>query len=166
MDIQGLVNPGSPPDMRDLDGRAELGRSAIDKQLRGDDSFSRTSSQTTIRNPNDGLAYQGQPSEPYPSPPAKRPINGISPAIAPMPAKRKLTGEFGGENGKPYPTRRRALQACEACRSKKSKCDNERPSCGSCIQHGIDCVYKVSNMAPAYFPLRLLPLMVDWISGP
>jgi len=150
MDIQGLVNPGSPPDRkRELERSVALDRGGIDAQLGQELSPSLASPQATIRRDSND-AYQAQHLELYTSPPAKRPINGISPAIAPMPTKRKLTGDFTGENGKPYPTRRRALQACEACRSKKSKCDNDRPSCGSCIQHGIECIYKASNMAPTY----------------
>ena len=150
MDIQGLVNPGSPPDMkREPESSVALDRGGIDAQLGQDVSPSLASSQTTIRrNSND--ASQALHLELYTSPPAKRPINGISPAIAPMPTKRKPPGDFTGENGKSYRTRRRALQACEACRSKKSKCDNDRPSCGSCIQHGIECIYKASNIAPMY----------------
>lgn len=46
---------------------------------------------------------------------------------------------------KDYP-RRRALQACQICRARKTKCDNERPSCGSCEALGVECSY---NEAPA-----------------
>lgn len=73
------------------------------------------------------------PTSPYPAPPSK-----------------KRPPEVTGENGKHFPARRRALQACEACRTKKSKCDNERPSCGSCVQHGIECVYKGAPFVPVY----------------
>ena len=46
---------------------------------------------------------------------------------------------------KDYP-RRRALQACQICRTRKTKCDNERPTCGSCNAMGVECSY---NDAPA-----------------
>lgn len=46
---------------------------------------------------------------------------------------------------KDYP-RRRALQACQICRSRKTKCDNERPTCGGCSMLGVECNY---NEAPA-----------------
>jgi Fungal Zn(2)-Cys(6) binuclear cluster domain len=46
---------------------------------------------------------------------------------------------------KDYP-RRRALQACQICRSRKTKCDNERPTCGGCSALGVECSY---NEAPA-----------------
>lgn len=46
---------------------------------------------------------------------------------------------------KDYP-RKRALQACQICRTRKTKCDNERPTCGSCNAMGVECSY---NDAPA-----------------
>jgi len=53
-------------------------------------------------------------------------------------------------SAKDYP-RRRALQACQICRARKTKCDNERPTCGSCEALGVECSY---NEAPAskYLP--------------
>ncbi|KAF5026957.1 hypothetical protein F66182_987 [Fusarium sp. NRRL 66182] len=40
-----------------------------------------------------------------------------------------------------YP-RRRAVMACNVCRSRKSKCDSGRPSCSFCLQTGAVCVYE------------------------
>ncbi|KAG9252389.1 uncharacterized protein F5Z01DRAFT_625626 [Emericellopsis atlantica] len=40
-----------------------------------------------------------------------------------------------------YP-RKRAAQACLACRRRRTKCDNERPTCSSCLNLGIECVYQ------------------------
>lgn len=37
--------------------------------------------------------------------------------------------------------RRRALTACQLCRARKTKCDNKRPSCGSCSVSGASCIY-------------------------
>ncbi|KAI1344808.1 fungal-specific transcription factor domain-containing protein [Xylariaceae sp. FL0016] len=37
--------------------------------------------------------------------------------------------------------RRRIAIACGACRSKKSRCDGQRPKCSSCQAQNIDCVY-------------------------
>ncbi|KAH7384711.1 hypothetical protein BKA64DRAFT_711831 [Cadophora sp. MPI-SDFR-AT-0126] len=37
--------------------------------------------------------------------------------------------------------RKRAVTACDTCRSKKVKCGNERPVCGSCATHGWPCSY-------------------------
>jgi hypothetical protein len=55
-------------------------------------------------------------------------------------------------SSKDYP-RRRALQACQICRARKTKCDNERPTCGSCEALGVECNY---NEAPAskFVPLK------------
>lgn len=43
-----------------------------------------------------------------------------------------------------YP-RKRAILACQVCRRKKTKCDNARPSCGSCQELNIDCRYSDSK---------------------
>lgn len=40
-----------------------------------------------------------------------------------------------------YP-RRRAIVACEVCRSRKSRCDGGRPKCKLCSELGADCVYR------------------------
>ena len=39
-----------------------------------------------------------------------------------------------------YP-RRRAIQACQKCRVRRTKCNNARPSCSSCLSIGADCTY-------------------------
>jgi hypothetical protein len=77
------------------------------------------------------------------------------------PGRKKSQPKSAGGQGegnrmssaKDYP-RRRALQACQICRARKTKCDNERPSCGSCDALGVECSY---NEAPAskYCPLKL-----------
>ncbi|KAF8418428.1 hypothetical protein EV426DRAFT_707572 [Tirmania nivea] len=36
----------------------------------------------------------------------------------------------------------RAAQACDACRARKAKCDEGRPSCGFCKETAITCVYR------------------------
>lgn len=36
----------------------------------------------------------------------------------------------------------RAAQACDACRARKAKCDEGRPSCGFCTETAIPCVYR------------------------
>lgn len=42
--------------------------------------------------------------------------------------------------------RKRAPTACDTCRSKKIKCDNMRPRCGSCIKGGYTtCNYRVND---------------------
>jgi hypothetical protein len=60
---------------------------------------------------------------------------------------------------KDYP-RRRALQACQICRTRKTKCDNERPNCGSCNALGVECSY---NEAPASkYSLKKYRVDLDW----
>ncbi|CAH0045643.1 unnamed protein product [Clonostachys solani] len=45
-----------------------------------------------------------------------------------------------------YP-RKRGATACHLCRVRKTKCDNARPACGSCVQHKAKCVYGSSSEA-------------------
>ncbi|KAH7142117.1 hypothetical protein EDB81DRAFT_899647, partial [Dactylonectria macrodidyma] len=40
------------------------------------------------------------------------------------------------------PPRTRGTVACQKCRSRKTKCDNRRPSCGYCLKVGEPCVYE------------------------
>ncbi|KAJ5889302.1 hypothetical protein N7504_010112 [Penicillium tannophilum] len=40
-----------------------------------------------------------------------------------------------------YP-RKRATQACHTCRLRRTKCDNTRPSCASCVRLGAECTYQ------------------------
>lgn len=39
-----------------------------------------------------------------------------------------------------YP-RKRAVTACEVCRARRTKCDNQRPACGFCTRTGAKCNY-------------------------
>ncbi|CAD6442645.1 5e7ae012-43b4-4d56-8d92-b6af33ec6736 [Sclerotinia trifoliorum] len=43
-----------------------------------------------------------------------------------------------------YP-RKRALRACQVCRARKTKCNNEKPVCGCCQALGAQCVYDEAN---------------------
>ncbi|KAH8809201.1 hypothetical protein F5884DRAFT_396765 [Xylogone sp. PMI_703] len=43
-----------------------------------------------------------------------------------------------------YP-RKRAVQACRTCRLRRTKCDNERPACSSCVGLGIECTYQTGD---------------------
>ncbi len=52
-------------------------------------------------------------------------------------AKRPRESESVGLR---YP-RKRALTACGLCRTKKTKCDNVRPTCGSCASIGAICSF-------------------------
>jgi hypothetical protein len=53
---------------------------------------------------------------------------------------------------KDYP-RRRALQACQICRARKTKCDNERPNCGNCVALGVDCSYNEAPAAKSFYTM-------------
>lgn len=44
-----------------------------------------------------------------------------------------------------FPNRRRAMQACVACRMRKTRCDAVQPRCGYCSLQNIDCVYRDSQ---------------------
>lgn len=37
--------------------------------------------------------------------------------------------------------------ACTPCRSKKIKCDGERPQCGRCVRSNLECIYKVTDVS-------------------
>lgn len=41
--------------------------------------------------------------------------------------------------------RRRAVSACLACRTRKTKCDNVRPVCGFCSRNTAECSYSESS---------------------
>ncbi|ROT39814.1 hypothetical protein SODALDRAFT_274260 [Sodiomyces alkalinus F11] len=50
-----------------------------------------------------------------------------------------------GSGGPPNQRKERgaiAAQACETCRSRKQKCDEQRPKCGTCQRFKLDCRYR------------------------
>ncbi|KAF4336579.1 transcriptional regulatory [Fusarium beomiforme] len=55
--------------------------------------------------------------------------------------------EQTSEAGPPTNKRRRIGLACNACRSRKSRCDGHRPSCSSCLSLGFDCMYEPGESA-------------------
>src|SRR5271167_4060624 len=154
MDIQGLVNHNLYEDRGNssLSPLENSGSDSARSQYPADTGMLQSSSYS--------LSHRDRHEIPSPkshihsstdqtnSQPIKRPLDTSSPPT-PMASAKRRSGETNGENGKSFPTRRRALQACEGCRAKKSKCDNERPSCGSCIQHGVECIYKGTPFVPA-----------------
>jgi hypothetical protein len=165
MDIQGLVNhnpnpsderrfsPLSPPDHSESDSaRSQLPADSVMLQpspyyslpLRNRDEIysphyqlPNSTDQTTSPYIKRHLTDRSSPT-----------LNGGGP-----PAKRRIGEAINREDGTTIRTRRRALQACESCRAKKSKCDNGRPSCGSCLQHGLHCVYKGAPSVTVYATL-------------
>ncbi|KAF2822051.1 hypothetical protein CC86DRAFT_358042 [Ophiobolus disseminans] len=57
--------------------------------------------------------------------------------------KRPLTSL---ESRPAYP-RKRAARACLTCRRRRTKCDNEQPSCTSCTALQVECVYREIDKA-------------------
>ncbi|KAI0376031.1 hypothetical protein F5Y04DRAFT_274053 [Hypomontagnella monticulosa] len=55
----------------------------------------------------------------------------------------------------PLTRRRRNLTSCLLCRSRKTKCDNKRPSCGYCILHGANCTYPDAPIDPTRLGLGI-----------
>ncbi|KAL7267677.1 hypothetical protein RUND412_009724 [Rhizina undulata] len=60
--------------------------------------------------------------------------------------KEMDSSDQGDGSSKPripmYPgCRKRAMTACARCRSRKTRCDNERPKCAYCVRAGVDCRY-------------------------
>lgn len=51
----------------------------------------------------------------------------------------------GGGGDDDNPRRKRAAlaaQACETCRSRKTRCDEQRPKCSLCTRLDVECVYR------------------------
>lgn len=46
----------------------------------------------------------------------------------------------GGEEPHPH-KRRKVAESCKVCRTKKTRCDGQRPSCSPCVSKGIACEY-------------------------
>ncbi|KAM0331767.1 hypothetical protein ACHAPQ_005996 [Fusarium lateritium] len=38
--------------------------------------------------------------------------------------------------------RQRAIKACQVCRARRTKCDQQRPACSFCLKAGVDCVFE------------------------
>ncbi|KAJ5747659.1 uncharacterized protein N7511_009355 [Penicillium nucicola] len=66
---------------------------------------------------------------------SETPSDGESP-LAKASQKRKHPRAAGT-----YP-RKRATQACHTCRLRRTKCDNTRPACASCVRLGAECNYQ------------------------
>ncbi|KAF4980214.1 hypothetical protein FZEAL_3725 [Fusarium zealandicum] len=49
--------------------------------------------------------------------------------------------------GSSHPSRRQALNACDSCRKRKTKCDENKPVCARCTRLGLDCSYIVTVAA-------------------
>ncbi|KAL1884697.1 hypothetical protein Plec18167_002289 [Paecilomyces lecythidis] len=58
-----------------------------------------------------------------------------------MPRKERESGGDEPDVSPEYPKRRRIALACTVCRSRKSRCDGVRPTCGACSALGFACTY-------------------------
>ncbi|KAF5581629.1 oleate-activated transcription factor 1 [Fusarium pseudocircinatum] len=38
--------------------------------------------------------------------------------------------------------RKRAIKACQVCRARRTKCDQQRPACSFCVKAGVECVFE------------------------
>ncbi|CAK7214614.1 hypothetical protein SCUCBS95973_002206 [Sporothrix curviconia] len=78
------------------------------------------------------------PSVPgFPSSPiGPAPTPTQTPTQTPAAAPSSITGSQRKERGAI------AAQACDTCRSRKQKCDEQRPKCGTCQKFRLDCHYR------------------------
>ena len=168
MDIQGLMNaekeeryfvPMSPPDNSGSESGCQFPGESTLPQL------SPFSFPPVDRDDSYPLQYHSHRHTRIESPNAQCQIDNSSPTL-PLPSSKRGSGEGSG-GSKNFPKRRRAPQACESCRAKKSKCDNERPSCGSCVHHGFECMYKETPLIPVYDHfMRITINDTDWTPRP
>ncbi|KAF4967059.1 hypothetical protein FSARC_5350 [Fusarium sarcochroum] len=75
--------------------------------------------------------------------------------IQPMPNAPFLRADF---------QRKRATTACHLCRTRKTKCDNQRPSCTKCRELGANCVYH-DNPNPANQIMDRLDYLIQLVES-
>ncbi|KAF4448422.1 vegetative cell wall gp1 [Fusarium albosuccineum] len=61
--------------------------------------------------------------------------------------RRQASEDPETDDPRPRKRRSRATVACRVCRTRKTRCDNRRPTCGYCSMQGLTCDYP-SNTAP------------------
>lgn len=54
-------------------------------------------------------------------------------------------------DGRPAKRRHRSAVACQRCKSRKQRCDNEFPSCSNCVCAGEPCAYGSKQVYPAEY---------------
>ncbi|KAI1071016.1 hypothetical protein LB507_010971 [Fusarium sp. FIESC RH6] len=64
------------------------------------------------------------------------------------------------------PTRAAQRSACDACRTRKCKCNGEKPTCARCAFHGLECVYSVKQRMGRPSKRRLTPPLTPTQSSP
>ncbi|KAL4821228.1 hypothetical protein BDW67DRAFT_45996 [Aspergillus spinulosporus] len=92
---------------------------------------------------------------PDPRPPAEMgPHRGADADVQDPPAKKPRAQAVRNA----YP-RRRAMVACQLCRIRKTKCDNRRPSCGTCTSLQFQCVYQDASTDFSSFDAASLAIL-------
>ncbi|EEU42153.1 uncharacterized protein NECHADRAFT_50796 [Fusarium vanettenii 77-13-4] len=43
--------------------------------------------------------------------------------------------------------RKRAIKACQVCRARRTRCDQQRPACSFCVKAGVECVFDLDERA-------------------
>ncbi|KAJ5096205.1 hypothetical protein NUU61_005561 [Penicillium alfredii] len=71
-----------------------------------------------------------------------------------QPRSRGNAGSPALERPMRYP-RKRAVTACQLCRARKTKCDNQRPSCRICLSVGVPCQYADRTDHSSFDPASL-----------
>ncbi|KAJ6104114.1 hypothetical protein N7523_010434 [Penicillium sp. IBT 18751x] len=81
--------------------------------------------------------YPPMPANPpWENPPASPRSAGLADATMQKVAIPRLAAPLSSRG------RRRSARACEACRTRKTKCDGARPTCGQCAYHKNRCTYE------------------------
>src|SRR5882757_874489 len=61
-----------------------------------------------------------------------------------QPKDAELSGEPSSADQSPnQPERRRGIRACVECRSQKTRCPGDLPTCGNCVRRNRRCIYPV-----------------------
>lgn len=54
-----------------------------------------------------------------------------------------------------FAQRKRAAEACQFCRVRKTKCDSARPRCGFCVRNNATCIYKDVQQTAEAIPVQV-----------
>ncbi|KAI6777350.1 hypothetical protein HG530_001295 [Fusarium avenaceum] len=75
-----------------------------------------------------------------------------TPADEPESGRRQ--GKRPAPRGTAFYPRKRANTACQVCRARKTKCDNQKPSCSYCVSTGATCIQSPVDLS-AFDPASL-----------
>ncbi|ANB15425.1 hypothetical protein AWJ20_3052 [Sugiyamaella lignohabitans] len=117
---------------------SKQGEYMVEANENGAASKTRSNSDVSLNNPSNGFPTPSTNSSKADGPPKKKQM--ISRASVAYP-------------------RRRAVTACQICRLRKTKCDNERPTCGFCAKVGRFCVYDDMSVDQSKFDPASLAIL-------